>query len=229
MTVISHLFKDLCSSPLEIQPQVIFFDAMGTLFGLQKTVGEIYGDRAQSFGVTVNPEQLNRAFFQVFKMAPPLAFPESDAVTLARLEFNWWRAIAAQSFDQIGALGLFKDFDLYFEELYQYFATKEPWFIYEDVIPTLDYWQKKGVKLGVISNFDSRLTQILRLLDLEKYFTKIIFSSNCAIAKPDPQIFYLALEKYGILPAQAWHIGDSLKEDYQGAKMAGLTAFLIER
>lgn len=229
MTVINHLFEDLCFSHQEVLPQVIFFDAMGTLFGLQKTVGEIYGDRAQSFGVTVNPEQLNKAFFQVFKNSPPLAFPEADAVTLTRLEFSWWRAIAAQSFDQIGALELFKDFDLYFEKLYQYFATEQPWFIYKDVVPSLTYWQQQGVKLGIISNFDSRLNQILRLLDLEQYFSNIIFSSNYAIAKPDPQIFHLALAQYDILPEQAWHIGDSLKEDYQGAKMAGLTAFLIER
>ena len=38
-------------------PQAIFLDAMGTLFGLRGSVGDIYGKIAQSFGVQVNSAQ----------------------------------------------------------------------------------------------------------------------------------------------------------------------------
>ena len=96
-------------------------------------------------------------------------------------------------------------------------------------MPILNYWQQKGVKLGVISNFDSRLDQILTHLELTNFFSEIICSSRQKIAKPDPRIFQFALNQYHCLPRQAWHIGDSLREDYNGATTAGFKAFLIQR
>jgi putative hydrolase of the HAD superfamily len=60
-------------------PQVIFFDAMGTLFGLRESVGDIYRQIAESYGVQVDSSQLNQAFFESFKNAPPLAFGEFDS------------------------------------------------------------------------------------------------------------------------------------------------------
>ena len=210
-------------------PQVIFFDAMGTLFGLRGSVGDIYGQIAQSFGVQLDSTELNQAFFDHFKNAPPLAFGESEPLLLADLEYQWWYAIAFQTFSQIQALEKFRDFDQFFQALYKHFASEKPWFVYPDVIPTLHYWQKKGIKLGVISNFDSRLDQVLIQLELTDFFTQIICSSRQKIAKPDPRIFQLALDHWGCLPSQAWHIGDSLREDYNGATAAGLKAFLIQR
>lgn len=210
-------------------PRVIFFDAMGTLFGLRESVGDIYGNIAEKFGVKVDSTQLNQAFFTVFKTAPALAFTESDRVLLTKLEYQWWYAIAAQAFNEIQVLENFTDFDQFFQTLYDYFATEQPWFIYPDVLPSLNYWQKQGVQLGIISNFDSRLYNVLEHLELRDFFNNIVLSSMSETAKPDIKIFQLALEKYDCLPEQAWHIGDSLKEDYHGAIHAGLKAFLIQR
>jgi len=210
-------------------PQVIFFDAMGTLFGLRGSVGDIYGQIAQSFGVQVDSADLAQAFFAIFKNSPPLAFGESDPILLAELEYQWWQAIAFQAFSQIQALEKFEDFDRFFQTLYEHFASEKPWFVYADVIPLLNYWQQQGVKLGVISNFDSRLNQVLTHLELTKFFNQIIYSSRQKIAKPDPKIFQFALDQFNCLPSQAWHIGDSLREDYNGAATAGLKAFLVQR
>jgi putative hydrolase of the HAD superfamily len=48
-------------------------------------------------------------------------------------------------------------------------------------------------------------------------------------AKPDPQIFVAALQKHSCDAKDAWHIGDSFRQDYQGAKAAGIRAILLER
>ncbi len=81
----------------------------------------------------------------------------------------------------------------------------------------------------MISNFDSRLLKILDQLSLNAYFDKIFVSSQCQTAKPDRQIFQQALDSHKIPPDQAWHIGDSHREDYLGAQAVGIQAFLIER
>lgn len=222
-------FSDLISVSVRKKPQVIFVDAMGTLFGLRDSVGDIYAQIAKDFGVTVEPNLLNQAFFKSFKNSPPLAFAQSDLVQLKILEYQWWKSLAAQAFAQINALEAFRDFDDFFQVLYDYFATDKPWFVYSDVITTLEFWQQQGISLGIISNFDSRLYTVLIQLRLKDFFSTITLSSMGETAKPDVHIFKTALQNYDCLPEQAWHIGDSLKEDYEGAIAAGLTAFLIER
>jgi putative hydrolase of the HAD superfamily len=133
------------------------------------------------------------------------------------------------TFRQVGAFEQFADFTEFFDELYQHFATAEPWFIYPDVLPALEQWRRIGIQLGIVSNFDSRLNHVLDALKLREFFTSITISTQIGVAKPDPQIFTAALEKHYCDAQDAWHIGDSFRQDYQGARSAGLRAILIER
>jgi putative hydrolase of the HAD superfamily len=86
-----------------------------------------------------------------------------------------------------------------------------------------------GIELGIVSNFDSRLYSVLQALELRDFFSSITISTQAGAAKPDPQIFAIALEKHNCEPAAAWHIGDSIAEDYQAAKAAGLRGIWINR
>ncbi|MBW4620733.1 MAG: HAD-IA family hydrolase [Cyanosarcina radialis HA8281-LM2] len=211
------------------RPQVIFFDAVGTLFGVRGSVGQIYNEIARQFGVRAIPEELNRSFFQAFSSAGSLAFPDANPEEIARYEFEWWKAIASHAFQKIDLLDRFSDFDAFFEELYAHFATAKPWFVYSDVWRNLEKWERLGIELGVVSNFDSRIYSVLSALDLERFFTSITISSAVGFAKPHPQIFNTALLKHDCAPQAAWHIGDSKLEDYQGAKNVGIRPFLLKR
>ena len=211
------------------QPQVIFLDAVGTLFGVRGSVGEIYGDIARQFGVEADGAALNQAFFKSFRAAPPMAFPGMAASAIAQHEFDWWQAIAAQTFQQVGLFDQFSDFTAFFASLYGYFATIHPWFVYPDIHQTLSHWRSQGIELGVLSNFDSRLYPVMDGLELSEFFTSVTISTEVGAAKPDPQMFAAALKKHGCRPADAWHIGDSFREDYEGAKTAGLRAIWLRR
>jgi putative hydrolase of the HAD superfamily len=211
------------------QPQVIFLDAVGTLFGVRGTVGEIYGQLAWQAGITVDSVALNRAFIESFRAAPRAAFPGVHALAIPAYEFAWWQAIAARSFERVGVLNQFSDFNHFFNELFAYFATAAPWYVYTDVRQALEYWQAKGIELGVISNFDSRLYQVLEVLDLADFFATVTLSTAVGFAKPDQEIFAAALEKHHCPAAAAWHIGDSWAEDYQGALAVGLRAIWLKR
>lgn len=210
-------------------PKVIFFDAVGTLFGVRGSVGEIYGEMAQQFGVRADREALNQAFFRAFRQASPMAFPGVDAAEVPAHEFAWWRQIAFQSFQQVGAIAQFTDFSAFFTALYDHFKTADPWYVYPDTIATLTQWRDRGVQLGVLSNFDSRLYPVLSALGLADFFHSVTISTEVGAAKPNPLVFQSALEKHGCLPAAAWHVGDSYQEDYLGAKEAGLRAIWLKR
>jgi putative hydrolase of the HAD superfamily len=42
-------------------------------------------------------------------------------------------------------------------------------------------------------------------------------------------IFQAALNHYAVEGRQAWHVGDSLREDVEGAMAAGINAALLDR
>ncbi len=211
------------------KPAVIFLDAVGTLFGVRGTVGEIYSRFAQQAGVTADPQRLNQAFIHSFLAAPKAAFPGVDPQDRSQYELQWWQAVAQQAFADVGALAAFTDFDAFFRLLFDHFATPKPWFVYPEVPQVLEQWRQQGIPLGVISNFDSRLHAVLQALNLSDYFDSVTISTEVGAAKPHPQIFAAAIAKHQVMAHSAWHIGDSWQEDYEGAQQAGLTGIWLHR
>ncbi|MGK7889246.1 MAG: HAD-IA family hydrolase [Leptolyngbyaceae cyanobacterium] len=211
------------------KPKVIFFDAVGTLFGVRGSVGEVYAELTQRHGVTVDPTAVDQAFYTCFKAAPPMAFPGIAPEATMTHEFAWWKAIAHQTFATVGVIDQFANFDRFFDHLYDHFATADPWFIYDDTFTALDYWRTQDVELGLISNFDSRIHPVLRALGLTRYFDSITISTEVGAAKPSTAIFTTALKKHCCAPYQAWHIGDSKREDYWGAIAVGLRGIWLHR
>ena len=212
-------------------PQVIYVDAVGTLFGVRGSVGEQYAKIATDFNVRLDPRLINRAFYEVFQTAPRIAFPNLPQSDIPKAEYEWWRSLAEETFSQTFDLAKFLDFEGFFKSLYAYFATSEPWFIYEDTRLALDAWQQQGITLGVLSNFDSRIYAVMENLGQKDYFSSVTISTETGAAKPDPLIFEVALAKHQIekSPDLAWHIGDSFGEDYMGASAAGISAFWLNR
>ncbi|MEL6136204.1 MAG: HAD-IA family hydrolase [Cyanobacteria bacterium J06628_6] len=211
------------------QPAVIFLDAVGTLFGVRNSVGHVYGELAQQAGVETDTETLDKAFYRSFKSAPRMAFPDAPATDIPHLEYLWWKAVAADTFKRAEALDQFADFDTFFSDVYQHFTTAAPWVVYPDTVASLVRWQHLGISLGVISNFDSRLYTVLEALSLKPYFESVTISTEVGAAKPDPRIFEAALKKHGCEASQAWHVGDSKAEDFEGAQSVGIKPVLVQR
>ncbi len=209
--------------------KVIYFDAVGTLFGVRGSVGQMYQLVCQEFGVVLDASRIDRCFMASFRDAPPMAFPGCAPESIPALEYEWWFNLALETFTRSGDYDKFGDFDQFFRRLYEFFATAQPWEVYPDVPVSLAKFRSMGYKLGIISNFDSRLLPVLDALDLASYFDAVIFSSIVGAAKPDRAIFDYALERLAISAPEALHVGDSYKEDYAGAIGAGLAAFWLQR
>lgn len=209
------------------KPEVIFFDAAGTLFEVRGSVGEIYSRIASQYGCEADAAQLQQNFARWFRLQPPMAFaagtPEDK---LRELEKDWWRTLVRTVFADCAS---FTHFDEFFDDVFERFRQPELWQVYDDVIPTLTELKRQGFRLGVISNFDSRLDDVLRGCELVQFFDSVHISTRVGAAKPDPLIFDTALAHHNIEAAQAWHIGDSLREDFEGAQAAGLKAILLDR
>ena len=206
--------------------KAVFFDAAGTLIKPARRVGESYAAIAAKYGKSVTPAELFERFRVGFDGAPPLAFPGAGTAEIAALERQWWKRLVGQIFEPWGK---FENFDGYFDELFEYFATPSAWLLYPESIETLDMLKQRGLRLAVISNFDSRLLKILSGLEVGANFGEIFVSSAVGYAKPHPAIFNAALARFDLEPNQALHVGDSRTHDLEGAKNAGVKALLIDR
>lgn len=83
-----------------------------------------------------------------------------------------------------------------------------------------------SLNYGIISNIVSK-TQVPRCLEeykLEKYFSKVILSSEYGKVKPDASIFHHAASLYGSKPEECIYVGNSPSKDVDGARNAGYMA-----
>jgi putative hydrolase of the HAD superfamily len=81
----------------------------------------------------------------------------------------------------------------------------------------------------VVSNWDCSLHDVLVAAELRPRVDGVVTSAETGAAKPDPAIFARALELAGVSAAEALHVGDSPREDVEGARSAGIEAVLVVR
>ncbi len=209
--------------------RVVFFDAANTLFHVKGSVAEIYLQHAVQFGFLQTPNSLaaiTQAFIRALNEAPPPVFAVTNPAQIKQSERLWWFDIVHNVFYRVG---MFKRFDDFFDQVFQVFEDPATWQLFPETATTLIQLRAQGVELGVISNFDSRLFPILRGLGIEEAFGTVTISSLAKAAKPAPKIFRIALEKHAVDPEEALHVGDSLRDDVEGAMKAGLQAALLDR
>jgi len=83
-------------------------------------------------------------------------------------------------------------------------------------------------KLGVISNADGKIANVLAHCGIADCFETITDSGLVGSEKPNPAIFKAALHSLGVDAAQSLYVGDVYSVDYFGATRAGLQAILFD-
>lgn len=97
-------------------------------------------------------------------------------------------------------------------------------------LQTLRTLHDRGLKQGVISNcLEEELHLILGKIALENLFDIVVGVDTFSSSKPDKNIFKSTVKKLQVLPPEALFVGDSIENDYEGARSAGLKALLIDR
>ena len=204
--------------------RVIFFDAAGTLFHLPRGVGWHYRDVALRHGADLDAAVLNASFRSAWKGMPLL--PETRTPR-ADDERAWWRNLVFKVLDDCRVAGELNR-DAYFDELWSEFAKPGVWDLYPETREVLSELRGR-FRLGVISNFDGRLREILPLLGIAEFFDGIVLSSEVGAEKPAPHIFAEALRRFGTAASEAFHVGDEPEADWRGAAAAGLKVFELKR
>ncbi|AIE86174.1 HAD family hydrolase [Fimbriimonas ginsengisoli] len=110
------------------------------------------------------------------------------------------------------------------------YSGGDTWFPpFPDTRPCLERLRNQGMRMAVVSNWDLSLSRVLESIDLLAYFERVIASLEEGPEKPDPALFRIALERLGVEPNEVVHVGDSPRDDIDGAQAAGIRALLLDR
>ncbi|MDH0674246.1 HAD family hydrolase [Empedobacter falsenii] len=128
------------------------------------------------------------------------------------------------------------DLKLFFEKSDELFVENVPFIIWEDIHDFLSEIKAKGKTASILSNtafiHGDSIRKVLKKLDLDAYFSFMIFSDEVGISKPNLEIFeylYKNTQEIKIITkSQIIHIGDNPIADYQGAKTYGFAADLVK-
>lgn len=96
--------------------------------------------------------------------------------------------------------------------------------LYDDVLPSLSALRRR-YRLFAISNGNADLG----VIGLSGYFEVSLAARDAGMLKPDPRIFHLLLERAGLEPRQAVHVGDEPEADVEGARQAGVVPVWVNR
>lgn len=205
--------------------RAVTFDVTHTLIHCPR-LGEIYAEVLGRHGVEAAPGEAGRLVRQVWQELACLADPGRDRFTShPEGPAGWWKRFLERLCEHLGA----PPSRFAAAELFHRFGQAESWEVYPDVPDALAGLRGLGLRLAVVSNWDTRLPGLLEGLGLARRFDAVVYSSQAGVEKPDPRIFHEALRRLEVGPAAALHVGDGRLEDVEGAIGAGLRALHLVR
>jgi len=114
-------------------------------------------------------------------------------------------------------------------EIYDEWATNHHFEMYEDVPDVLRAIAARGIRIGLISNSHRCLASFQSHFELQGLVSAAVSSSQHGYLKPHPSIFQAALHLLGVPAGEAVMVGDSVGQDIEGARRAGMRAVLVRR
>jgi putative hydrolase of the HAD superfamily len=209
--------------PIPHPLECVLFDAGDTLLAPAPSFQGRFVAVAAAHGLPLEEAAVDAAVAAAVRQA---AWPSDWTDPATQREF--WTGFYREVLAGLGHEGGPADGELA-EALFQAFSDPAGYRLFDDVRPALDELAGRGIKLGVVSNFEPWLADVLALQGIADRFVAVAISGTLGVAKPDPEIFKAALAEAGADPAATVHVGDQLVNDVAAARAVGITPVLIDR
>lgn len=219
-------------------PKLITFDAYNTLYCSTIPVMEQYAAIALKYNINEDSQELVKRFTPTFKRLTE-KYPNYGKHSNITAD-QWWSYLISELFQPHHVSQ-----DM-ISEILARFKTNKAYTAYPDVIEFIKAIKVKypNVIIGIISNTDPAVYDLLKSLGLFQFFTPYTyFSYDLDISKPNIEIFNYVVDdvlkrnpdittdsttKEKFLQ-DCWHIGDELKKDMLAAEKAGWNGILVDR
>jgi putative hydrolase of the HAD superfamily len=210
----------------------VLFDAVGTVIYPRQPVAETYFRFGSEFGSRLKLDEVQSRFLDtrqsVFSaddvhFRGELSIPSSDEI-----EKLLWFELVRKVFVDV------PDIDALFGRLWNYYSQPDHWLVYDDVPACLASLVETGARIGLASNFDSRLAAIVNSEPALQKFDWVFYSSAVGFRKPDSR-FYKAIESTIVgeyesdLTPRFLMVGDHQINDVLAPARLGWSSILLSR
>jgi putative hydrolase of the HAD superfamily len=210
-----------------VRKRALMLDAMGTLVRLEPPAPRLREELRRLHGILIEEEEARRAIAAEIAYYRAHHDEGSDAEGLARLRANCADVLRdALPEAARGRLGTVAGIP---GGLTDTLMASLRFSVYDDVRPALVTARRSGYRIVVVSNWDISLHEVLERLDLAPHLDGVLTSAEAGARKPDPAILVRALAIAGVPAQHAMHVGDSLEEDVEAARAAGIEPVLVHR
>lgn len=223
-------FRNKCARNVAM-PRAILFDAVGTLIYPEPSVAEAYYRVGQDLGSSRTRSEVKELFRAAYQRSESLfALPDNRGAfdrqpTSDERERQRWRQVVGEVFADLTPAAAEQALD----QLWRHFAQPGHWRVYDDASSAWEDLSRRGLLLGVASNFDSRLEQICRSLSPLDGCQHLFISSRVGYPKPSPQFFRAIENSLKLLPVEILLVGDDPTNDILGAARCGWQTQLVCR
>lgn len=199
--------------------RAITFDVGHTIIFPHPSLGHRYASAAERQGITMAPGEAEQRFMAAWKQARET---QTGLVYGTNHEEarSFWRRVIDIIFVDDGVSSVKRAAIL--NELYEGFATASAWRVDSGWQEAVKACRNAGLRIGLISNWDVRLRDLLTALDITADVDSAVISAEIGIEKPEPAIFMHALAELGVDPQDALHVGDTWEDDIEGACRLGI-------
>lgn len=208
---------------VETVQRVLFLDALGTLVTLEPPAPALRQQLAERFGIEITSWQADRALAAEIAYYRAHLGEGSSPEALADLRRRCAETLrgALPPTPALAAVGP--------DELTEALLASLRFVAFPDARDAIADAVARGEKVVVVSNWDISLVEVLARVGLAPLLDGIVTSAQVGSRKPSPEIFEHALALAGAEADAARHVGDSLLEDIEGARAAGIEPILIRR
>jgi putative hydrolase of the HAD superfamily len=199
--------------------EAVFLDAGGTLIHPDRS---FILKRLADCGVRLDVSRMDAAERSARDLLRSVLLSEASEDDATRLRIFWDAFVRSTGCPDEAVEGMV-------DAIMQRHRDGRLWVDVEDgTAATLRTLRADGYTLGVVSNADGRVESFLELAGLRRYLDFVVDSAVVGVEKPDPGIFRIALERAGVEPRLAVHVGDIYEIDVMGARAAGVEGILLD-
>lgn len=208
------------------QIEAVTFDFYETLIHSRdgKGRGDLYQDYLTAQGLHSAPWD-HEVLYEVFDYYAGAYNPKLSADDKMR----FWEQFTRRLFELTGVTGeAAHDLEKHAGVIRDIFGPQH-FQLYPEVPHVLDKLHGRGLRLGVISNWQKGLAHFCDELGILTRLEVVISSAEVGVEKPDPTIFQEASRRLRVAPKVILHVGDQLADDVNGAKNAGYRSVWLNR
>ena len=205
--------------------RAVFFDAGETILHPAPSFPELFANVLAGFGHEVDEATIRDGLYAIPQRFVEAAERRELWTTSAERSHAFWTSVYHHFLVRVGL----PTEDGLQDALFVAFTDVGNYELFEDVRPVFDVLAGAGLKLGLISNFESWLDDLLVHLDIREAFDVRVISGVEGVEKPDPAIFELALERACMSADEALYVGDVPAFDVEPPLALGMGAVLIDR